>query len=206
MSDQQQDQQQQQQQQGQDQHRSPSRAAEDALPPEASAQPPRTSVPQTPVPETSTSQDGGQSSEVAELEDKWRRALADLDNLRKRHARDLPRELAAERARVAAAWLPVVDNLELALAHADADPGAVVQGVRAIRDQAVEVLRGLGYPRHDEVGVPFDPALHDVVAVVEGDAAPNAAPGTVVEVLRPGYGDPGRQLRPAAVAVSRPQE
>jgi molecular chaperone GrpE len=140
------------------------------------------------------------------LDDKWRRARADLDNLRKRHARDLPRELAAERAKVAAAWLPVVDNLERALAHADAEPGAIVQGVQAIRDQAVDVLRSLGYPRHDEVGVPFDPALHDVVAVVEEDAAPDAAPGTVVEVLRPGYGDPGRQLRPAAVAVSGKQE
>ncbi|MDH6117345.1 molecular chaperone GrpE [Kitasatospora sp. GAS204A] len=142
-------------------------------------------------------------SETEELEDRWRRALADLDNLRKRHARERPRELEAERARVTAAWLPVLDNLELALAHAAADPGSIVEGVRAVRDQAVEVLRSLGYPRHDETGVPFDPALHDVVTVVD---APDTAPGTVVQVLRPGYGEPGRQLRPAAVAVSRKPE
>ncbi|MEY9944141.1 nucleotide exchange factor GrpE [Kitasatospora sp. GAS1066B] len=142
-------------------------------------------------------------SEIEELEDRWRRALADLDNLRKRHARERPRELEAERARVTAAWLPVLDNLELALAHAAADPGSIVEGVRAVRDQAVEVLRSLGYPRHDETGVPFDPALHDVVTVVD---APDTAPGTVVQVLRPGYGEPGRQLRPAAVAVSRKPE
>ncbi|MEU3188342.1 nucleotide exchange factor GrpE [Streptomyces sp. NPDC006923] len=143
------------------------------------------------------------AAETEELEDRWRRALADLDNLRKRHARDRPRELEAERARAAAAWLPVLDNLELALAHAGADPGAIVQGVRAVRDQAVEVLRNLGYPRHEETGVPFDPALHDVISVVDD---PDTAPGTVVEVVRPGYGDPGRQLRPAAVTVSRKQE
>ncbi|MFI6060575.1 nucleotide exchange factor GrpE [Streptomyces sp. NPDC051286] len=138
-----------------------------------------------------------------ELEDRWRQALADLDNLRKRYARDRPRELEAERARATAAWLPVVDNLELALAHADADPETIVRGVQAVRDQALDVLRGLGYPRHDETGVPFDPVLHEVVSVVED---PDTAPGTVVQVLRPGYGDPDRQLRPAAVAVSRKQE
>ena len=143
------------------------------------------------------------AAEIEELEDRWKRALADLDNLRKRHARERPRELEAERARVAAAWLPVLDNLELALAHAGADPGAILQGVRAVRDQAVEVLRSLGYPRHEETGVPFDPTLHDVVSVVD---APDTAPGTGVQVLRPGYGEPDRQLRPAAVVVSRKQE
>jgi molecular chaperone GrpE len=144
------------------------------------------------------------SPEAEELEDRWRRALADLDNLRKRYARELPREREAERAKVAAAFLPVVDNLELALAHAGADDsGAIVSGVRAVRDQAVEVLRGFGYPRHEETGVPFRPEQHEVVSVVD---APDTAPGTVVQVLRPGYGEPGRQLRPAAVAVSRNQE
>src|SRR4051794_34940766 len=65
----------------------------------------------------------GDRSEVAELEDRWRRALADLDNLRKRYSRELPRERAAERERVAAAFLPVIDNIDLALQHADAARG-----------------------------------------------------------------------------------
>ncbi len=102
--------------------------------------------------------EGGTAVAVDDWEDRWRRALADLDNLRKRHARELRRAGAAERAHVAAAFLPVVDNLELALAHADADPASIVDGVRAVRDQAVAVLARLGYPRHDETGVPFDPA------------------------------------------------
>ncbi|MBI0294697.1 nucleotide exchange factor GrpE [Streptomyces sp. PRKS01-29] len=141
-----------------------------------------------------------QAAALAELEDRWRRALADLENLRKRHARELERERAAERARTAAALLPVIDNLELALSHAEADPGSIVEGVKAIRDQAVNTLAQLGYERQGETGVPFDPARHEVVGVVED---PEAEPGTVVQVLRPGYGDPGNQLRPVAVAVAK---
>lgn len=144
-----------------------------------------------------------QAARIAELEDNWRRAVADLDNLRKRYARELPRELAAERARVASAWLPVVDNLDLALEHADSDSGPLVSGVRAVRDQAVDVLRSLGYPRYEETGVPFHPERHEVVSVVDD---PDTAPGTVLQVMRPGYGEPGRQLRPAAVVVSRSGE
>jgi molecular chaperone GrpE len=137
---------------------------------------------------------------VAELEDRWRRALADLDNLRKRYARELSRERAVERDRVAAAFLPVVDNLELAAGHAASGAGSVLDGLRQIVEQATSVLAGLGYPRQDEVGVPFDPNRHEVVTVVDD---PDVEPGTVVAVLRPGYGDGPAQLRPAAVAVSR---
>jgi len=152
---------------------------------------------QQPDPEAAAREE---AAAVAELEDRWRRALADLDNLRKRYARELGRERAAERARVAAAWLPVIDNLELALAHGDADPLAVLEGVQAVRDQALAVLARLGYPRQDEVGVPFDPARHEAVTVIDDE--PEAAPGTVLRVLRPGYGQGEEQLRPAAVAVT----
>jgi molecular chaperone GrpE len=137
---------------------------------------------------------------VAELEDRWRRALADLDNLRKRQARELDRERAVERRRVAAAFLPVLDNLELALAHAGSDPSSIVDGVRRVLDQGVAVLAGLGFERRDDVGERFDPARHEVVRVVD---EPGAEPGTVTEVLRAGYGDGASQLRPAAVAVSK---
>ncbi|HEY6596178.1 MAG TPA: nucleotide exchange factor GrpE, partial [Asanoa sp.] len=74
---------------------------------------------------------------LAELEDRWRRALADLDNLRKRFARELTMERGAERARVAAQGLPVIDNLERALEHASTADDPVVEGVRAVRDQAL---------------------------------------------------------------------
>ena len=141
-------------------------------------------------------------SNLAELEDRLLRARADIDNLRKRHAAELRREREAERARVAASLLPVLDNLELALAHAEADPAAIVQGVLATRDQAVQTLAALGYPRDEETSVPFDPNRHEVVAVVE-DA--EAEPNTVTRVVRPGYGTAGHELRPGAVVVSRPR-
>lgn len=145
-----------------------------------------------------------QQRALAEMEDRWRRAVADLENLRKRSARDLERVREEERKRVAAAWLPILDNLELALTHAEADPHSVIEGVRAVRDQAVDLLAGMGYPRDEDVGVPFDPDRHEVVSVVDDD--PEAPPGTVVRVLRPGYGDNNRQLRPGAVAVARQSE
>ncbi|MGW1267067.1 nucleotide exchange factor GrpE [Streptomyces sp. NPDC002491] len=181
-------------------------------PPEGAVQPPRGDL-QQPGPRTEEGEPGPDAATgtaapddeyaaaLREAEDNWRRALADLDNLRKRHARELERVAAAERARTAAAFLPVIDNLELALSHAGAaDPGAIVEGVRAVRDQAVNVLERLGYPRHAEKGVSFDPARHEVVGVVQD---PDADPNTVVQVLRPGYGEAERQLRPAAVTVAK---
>jgi molecular chaperone GrpE len=150
-------------------------------------------------PETAVSQTDS-DKELAKLEDRWRRAVADLDNLRKRYARELDRERATERFGVASAWLPIVDNLERAISHAGDQSDAVVEGVRTILGQAQQLLEQLGYRRDAEAGVPFDPVRHEVVGVVD---QPDSAPGTVVEVLRPGYGEGATQLRPAAVVVSR---
>jgi molecular chaperone GrpE len=75
-----------------------------------------------------------------------------------------------------------------------------VEGIASIRKQAIDTLARLGYPRIDAENVPFDPRVHEVVSVVETDDVP---PGTVVSVLRPGYGGPDNTLRPAAVVVSR---
>ncbi|MEU8223646.1 nucleotide exchange factor GrpE [Kribbella sp. NPDC048915] len=137
--------------------------------------------------------------QAAEMEDRWRRTVAELDNFRKRAAREAGQAREAERALVAASWLPVVDNLELALEHADADRDAIVEGVRAVRDQALAVLAGLGYPRFDDRGKPFDPALHEAVGTAP---APDTPGGTIVHVVRPRYGDGTRVLRPAAVIVA----
>src|SRR5215469_2139886 len=136
---------------------------------------------------------------TTELEDRLRRALADADNARKRCARQIAEAQADERSRVTGTWLSIVDNLDRALEHADAEPGAVVEGVRAIRDEAVALLSSLGYTRHDETDVPFDPQRHEAVAVVPDSEAPA---GTVLHVVRPGYGDASRQLRPASVTVA----
>jgi molecular chaperone GrpE len=145
--------------------------------------------------------EGRPEPDAAELEDRWLRAVADLDNLRKRYARELGREREAERELVASAFLPVLDTIDRALEHAGSDPRSIIEGIRTLREQALAVLAGLGYRREDETGVPFDPARHEVVGVVEPDGV--AAPGSVAEVVRPGYGSPGRQLRPASVTVAQ---
>src|SRR5580693_6331236 len=104
---------------------------------------------------------------ISELEDLRLRALADLDNLRKRCATQV--------------------------ARAEAE-------IRAVREQALSVLARLGYPRRDDQGATFDPVRHDAVAARADPAAPD---GSVVEVVRPAYGEGDHQLRPAQVVVAR---
>src|SRR5580704_5055430 len=137
---------------------------------------------------------------LAEAEDQKLRALADLDNLRKRCAAQVERAEADGRTQVARQWLPVVDNLERALEHATADPRTIVEGIQAVRQQALGVLTSLGFPRRDDAGAVFDPARHEAVATTYDPSVP---PGTVVQVVRPGYGEPNRQLRPAQVVVAK---
>jgi molecular chaperone GrpE len=137
---------------------------------------------------------------IEQLEDRWRRAVAELDNFRKRMARERAEDRDDERRRVAAGWLPVIDNLDLALSHAGADETGIIRGIEAVRQQALAVLADLGFPRReDDLGRMFDPAVHEAVGTVVQDDAPA---GTVVHVARPGYGPSDRVLRPAGVVVS----
>jgi molecular chaperone GrpE len=137
---------------------------------------------------------------LAEAEDQKLRAVADLANLRRRCAAQVDRAEADARTQVARQWLPVVDNLERALEHATADPRTIVEGIAAVRQQALGVLASLGFPRRDDTGATFDPARHEAVAATHD---PRVPPGTVVQVVRPGYGPPDRQLRPAQVVVAK---
>jgi molecular chaperone GrpE len=136
---------------------------------------------------------------VAELTDQRLRALAELDNARKRYDRDLGNAREQERMRVTREWLPVVDNLERALAHSGANPESIIHGVEAVTEQAVRLVGQLGFQRQDDLGEPFDPSRHDAA----GSRADADAPaGTVVEVLQPAYGKGEQQLRPALVIVA----
>jgi molecular chaperone GrpE len=137
---------------------------------------------------------------IAELEDQRLRALADLDNMRKRCASQVSGARAETRAEVAARWLPVVDNLERALDHAHADPGSIIEGIKAVLEQAMSVLSQLGFPRRDDLGTRFDPARHEAIAAVTDADAPA---GSVIDVVRPAYGEGDRQLRPAQVVVAK---
>jgi molecular chaperone GrpE len=138
---------------------------------------------------------------VAELTDQRLRALADLQNARKRYDRELSQARAQERVRVTRQWLPVLDNLERALAHSDADPKSIIDGVRAVTNQALELVSQLGFPRQDDdLGAPFNPSRHEAVGA---SADADAAAGTVIEVLQPAYGEGDQQLRPALVVVAK---
>jgi molecular chaperone GrpE len=142
-----------------------------------------------------------QAAQIAELEDARLRALADLDNMRKRCAAQIRRAEEDARAAVARQWLPMIDSLDLALAHASADPATIVDGVEAVREQALGVLARLGFPRRDDRGTRFDPTRHEAVATRPD---PGTEADTVAEVVRPGYGEGDHQLRPAQVVVARP--
>jgi molecular chaperone GrpE len=149
-----------------------------------------------------TGEESGQTDWSGLDDGRLLRAMADLDNLRKRFQREVVREREAERSRVAAEWVPVVDDLDRALDHANTDdsaPPGFADGLRAVRDHALAVLAGLGFPRFEELGERFDPSRHEAVGAVEVDAPE----GTVVAVVRPGYGTPESVLRPAAVVVAR---
>jgi molecular chaperone GrpE len=138
---------------------------------------------------------------LEQTETQLRRALADLDNLRKRYEREVARERTDERTRVAREWLPVVDNLERALEHFVESEAPIVAGVRAVYEQALSVLAHLGFPRFDDAGEPFDPRRHEAVGTIDADAPA----GTIVGVARPGYGGSGGILRPASVIVAKPR-
>ncbi|MGW3074690.1 MULTISPECIES: nucleotide exchange factor GrpE [unclassified Kitasatospora] len=137
--------------------------------------------------------------DVEELRDRWQRAVAETQNLRKRYERELAQAGQVERDRVTAAWLPVLDHLELALHHAAADPHSIVAGVQAVCRQAYAVLEQLGYRRIAEPGEPFDPARHEAAQVRPDSSAP---PGSILEVLRAGYDSDNGLLRPAVVSVA----
>src|SRR6201992_4393052 len=108
-----------------------------SVPPEDTAGPARPDRPADP------------ENRSAELED-LRRRRADLDNARKRCAAQITRVEAETRAAVAREWLPVLDNLDRALEHSSADPAAIIEGVRAVRDQALGVLDRLRLPPRGE--------------------------------------------------------
>src|SRR5690349_15112371 len=91
---------------------------------------------------------------ASEPDQRLLRALADLDNLRKRVDREVTRQRADERADVARRWLPVVDDLERALEYGGSSDGPLLAGVRAVFERALLVLDQLGFPRFEDVGAP----------------------------------------------------
>ena len=136
--------------------------------------------------------------EIARLEDRYKRALADLDNYRKRSARDLERRLHEGRDALLREWLEAVDSVERALRMDSGGP--LAEGMRAVLEQMESILARNGVRRIGAAGERFDPERHEAVAVRETDEVPDR---TVVEVARSGFAVGDRVLRPAHVVVSR---
>jgi molecular chaperone GrpE len=125
------------------------------------------------------------------------RIQADFENYRKRAAREAA--AAGERAKsgLIRELLPIVDNLERALASAEEGEQHLAQGVRLVHSELIAVLERNGIEQFDPSGAKFDPGEHEALSVrAEGDA------GLVVEVVEKGYRSNGTILRPARVVVS----
>lgn len=130
------------------------------------------------------------------------RAVADLENFRKRMVRekDELRQFAA--ARVLEDLIPVLDNLGLGLAAAkapNADVKTLVGGVEMVLNQAKSALAQHGLKDINPAGQTFDPNLHESISAQPSASVPE---GSVLSVVRIGYSLNGRVLRPASVVVS----
>ena len=131
--------------------------------------------------------------------DKYVRSVADLENHRRRSKRDLDDAKAETKTRVLKEMLPVIDNLERAVAHGGAEADAVLEGVRLVLRQFVTALERLEVTAIEAEGKPFDPNVHEAIGQQESDAPA----GTIVSVLQKGYRLPDRLLRPSLVIVAR---
>jgi molecular chaperone GrpE len=140
-------------------------------------------------------------AELARMEDRYKRALADLDNYRKRAGREVERRVEESRESLMRDWLEVVDSVERALRMAPDRP--LFEGLRSVLDQMEAVLARHGIKRVGSAGEPFDPQLHEAVEVRMTDEVPDR---TVVEVVRSGFALGDRVLRPAQVVVARRPE
>lgn len=134
--------------------------------------------------------------------DRYVRAVAELDNYRKRVARERTELIQQANERLIRELLPVLDHFEAALATAGnaTQLEAFKTGVAMIFNQLRQVLAAAGVQEIDATGQPFDPALHEAVAHQETRDVPD---GHVLQQTRKGYRLNGRLLRPASVVVAK---
>jgi molecular chaperone GrpE len=138
---------------------------------------------------------------VVGLKDEALRERAELDNQRKRLARDVDMARKFANERLLSELLPVLDSLDAGLAAGGArDAAALRTGLELTRQQLLKVAADNGLTVVDPQGQVFDPDQHQ--AISQADAA-GAAPGTVLQVFQKGYLLNGRLLRPALVVVAR---
>ena len=139
--------------------------------------------------------------QLEEKQDRLLRTLAEMDNMRRRGQRERDEYVRYANESLLRDLIPVLDNLDRALAAARAtgETSKVVEGVELIQRELIRVIERHGVTRYAALGQPFDPTRHEATAsVVRADQPAN----TVVSEIAPGYLLNGRVLRAAQVAVA----
>lgn len=140
------------------------------------------------------------------LEVQLQRTLADTANMRRRQKQELDDGRRRVVEGLTQELLPVLDSFALALQAYDTSGGdgkALVEGIRLVRTLLSAALERHGLQEIPALGLPFDPARHEAVAV---EPTAEAAPGTVVRVLQTGYVLGDRVVRHSRVAVAGPRD
>jgi molecular chaperone GrpE len=159
------------------------------------------------TPETADGQPNpGPAVDVAADVAKWKdialRTQADLENYRKRVARDREEDAKRTQAALLERLLPVIDNFELGMVEVrKCDPASpIVVGMEMIERQLKEFMTGAGVEAIEAEGAKFDPNLHEAISQEEDATAPE---GQVLRQIRKGYRLRERLLRAAMVVVSK---
>jgi molecular chaperone GrpE len=148
------------------------------------------------------------AKEAADARDKMLRTLAEMENLRKRTAREVSDARTYGISGFARDVLDIADNLQRALdavpaeARAAADPGlkALIEGVELTERSLHNALEKNGVRKFDPAGEKFDPNVHQAMYEVPDPSVPA---GTIAQVIQSGYMIGERVLRPALVAVAK---
>jgi molecular chaperone GrpE len=172
--------------------------ADDGAAVRAQESPPQESPQQEPAPPESGDELAALRGELADMEDRFKRARADLENYRKRTYREMEHRLAERHEALLREWLEVADSVERAAAAGGDSP--LAGGLAALGEQIDALLQRQGMTRFGAPGERFDPERHEAVAARPSDEHPD---GTILEVVRAGYERGGRVLRPAQVVVAR---
>lgn len=137
--------------------------------------------------------------ELASTKDRWLRAVADLENYKKRAKRENEEAVQRGVQKLLNDFLPVFDNLNRAQEAAQNVEDSIGEGIAMVKQVFVSALDKNGIVTVPGVGAPFDPAHHDAMQQVPSEEYP---PGHVVMVFESGFSRHGRLLRPAKVIVS----
>lgn len=144
-----------------------------------------------------------QAAKAQQYYDLLLRTTADLENYKKRAARERQEAIKFANESLLEKIIPVLDNFEMALSAANAANTSVDSlqaGINMIHQQLKSAMAGAGLEEIDAAGKPFDPNLHEALSQQE---SPDVPEGHVMQQLRKGYKLRERLLRPASVVVAK---